>query len=928
MSHLPSGTVTFLFTDIEGSTPLWEREPEKMRLALERHHALLRAAIESNGGQVFKIIGDAFQAAFAAPAQAIEAAVIAQRGLTSELWPTSAPVCVRMGLHIGQAEARGDDYATTHTLNRVARIMSAGYGGQILISVEVADLVRSYLPAGVTFRDIGEHRMKGMSQLEHLFQVLAPDLAADFPPLSTLDVSPDNLPAQLTSFIGRDAEVAEVKRLLSEARLVTLTGSGGCGKTRLSIQAASELGADYSNGVWFVELAPLADPALVPRAVATVLGLREDSKRPILTVLTDFLRTKSLLLVLDNCEHLIVSCAQLSEALLRACPKLRILASSREALGIAGEVSYRVSSLTTPDPAHLPPLAELSQMDAIRLFVERAGTAKAGFALTAQNAPVMARICKRLDGIPLAIELAASRVKMLSVDQVAARLDDRFRLLTGGSRTALPRQQTLRAMIDWSYSLLSEQEKIVFRRLAVFVGGWTLEAAEFVCAGDGIEQFEVLDLLTRLVDKSLMMAEEWMGETRYRRLETIRQYSREKFLDSNEVEAVRDRHLTFYGQFAETADLGLQGRDRAAWMRRLEVEHDNLRAALEWGLAREPDSALRIVGALLTFWAPAGYAVEGHAWTKQALAQVEALPPLSREAARQRLTARAEALRGLAFLSLSQGDNATAQLKAEESVALYRQSDDKGGLAFALVILAMSLEFLGAGAQAETMLQESLALARAAGDVYVAAWALNTLARVTAALHSDFDTARRYVEEAIRLSRESGLFYQEGVAAQMLGTIAAFRNDYAEARARFEEAIPAHRELGARFNVTLAMSDLAHLERRYGNHARALELYRETILAFQEVGQHGAVSHQLECFAFIAEARGQLAHAVRLLGAAEALRERAGTPMTPDEQPEYDQHVSAIQKRIGESAFSAAWAEGRALTMEQAIEYALEAREL
>jgi len=505
MTDLPTGTVAFLFTDIEGSTPLWEREPEKMHLALERHHAILQVAIESSGGQVFKIIGDAFQAAFAVPARAVEAAISAQRSLVFEVWPTGIPIRVRMGVHTGHAEARDDDYTAAHTLNRVARIMSAAHGGQIILSQEVLDELANRIPEEITLRDMGKHRMKGLTQLEHLYQVIAPDLPAEFPRLSTLDISPpNNLPLQLTSFIGREKELREVMELLSTCRLVTLTGPGGCGKTRLSLEIAERVQDTHPHGVWLVELASLADPSLIPQTLAAVLGLREEGGgytggRPILTVLTDFLRTRTLFLVLDNCEHLIEACARLADGLLRACPKIHILASSRETLGISGEATYQVPSLGVPDLHELLSVDQLLQYASVKLFVERAGTVLPGFTVTGDNAPAVVQVCHRLDGIPLVIELAAAWVKMLTVEQIATRLDDRFRLLTGGSRTALPRQQTLRALIDWSFSLLSEQECILFRRLSVFAGGWTLDAAEAVCAegyfraGEGIEAFEVLD---------------------------------------------------------------------------------------------------------------------------------------------------------------------------------------------------------------------------------------------------------------------------------------------------------------------------------------------------------------------------------------------------------------------------------------------------
>ncbi len=923
--QLPTGTVTFLFTDIEGSTPLWEREPVAMRAALERHHAILQAAMTAHDGHVYKIIGDAFQAAFDVSAQAVMAALAAQRALAAEVWPTRTPLRVRMGLHVGHAIAQEADYATTHTLNRVARITAAAHGEQILISEAMAELIRDELPVGVSLRDMGRHRLKGLIQLEHLFQVVAPDLRADFPPLNTLDVSANNLPAQLTTFIGRETEVAEVKRLLADGRLTTLTGSGGCGKTRLSIQVAKDVQGEYPHGVWLVELAPLADPALVPQTVASALRLRDDGYRPTLAVLTEYLGSKTLLLVLDNCEHVIAACAQLSEVLLSACPHLRLLASSREALGIAGEAAYRVPSLAVPDTDHLPALEMLAGLDAVRLFLERAAAARPGFALTAQNAPAIVQICRRLDGIPLAIELAAARVKVLSVEQIGARLDNRFQLLTGGSRTALPRQQTLRAMIDWSYSLLSEDERSLFRRLAVFVSSWTLEAAEWVCSGNGLETPAVLDLLTRLVDKSLVVTEDLAGETRYQRLETIRQYSREKFSETDEVETVRDRHLAYYVQYAALADEQLQSRGRKVWSLRLEAEQDNLRAALEWGLARQPESALRLVGDLNLFWTAGGYSAEGFRWTQQALERVAVLlPPPAADAPRRQI-AHAKALRGLAWLYVSQGDNEHGRAAASQSVALYRLAQDPRGLAIALTNLASPVEFLGHRAEAETLLKESVALARAQGDAYAASSALAPLARVTADLHGNFDAAEEYVEEGRRLASAAGLDYLTALLVQMSGVVAWRRQDYAEARGRFEEALVAFQDVGAHFNVILVKSDLAHMERQLGNPSRALELYRDTIVAFRDVGQRGAVAHQLECIAFIALAQNQFERALRLLGAAEALREQSGTPMTPDEQVHYQRQVTLARDQLNPELAAKTWAKGRVLTMDQAMQYATDA---
>ena len=923
MNDLPSGTVTFLFTDIESSTKIAREHPETWETLRSRHDQILREAIESNNGYVFQIIGDAFCAAFHTAGESLRATVKSQMDLNNENWGNSA-IKVRMGIHTGKADIQeSGEYHGYLTMSQVQRLMSAAHGGQVLVSLATQELVRDEMPEGVTLRDMGERRLKDMIRPEHIYQLVIAYLPTDFPPIKTLDVYHHNIPAQMTSFIGRETEMAEIKQTLSEHRLVTLTGSGGSGKTRLSLEVGTECLNQFSNGVWLAELAPVTDPTLVPQTLLSIFNLREDSHRSVLEVLIDYLRAKTLLLVLDNCEHLIEACAQISELLLRACPKLRILASSREALGIAGEVAYRVPSLNTPNPTQLPSLDKLEKVDSIQLFIERATTAKPGFTLTKDNASFIAQICYRLDGIPLALELAASRVKVLSPEQIAARLDDRFRLLTGGSRTALPRQQTLRAMIDWSYSLLSEQEKTLFRRLSVFVGGWTLEAAESVC-GEERSGVDVLDLLTRLVDKSLVFIEESIGEIRYHRLETIRQYSREKFFETDEVEAVRDRHLDHFVQFAELVDENLKGADQLVWQNRMSAEQDNLRAALEWGLNRNPDSALRIAGAANLFWTAGGYSAEGFRWTQKALEQVEKILAPQGITIEQRLATRARALRGLTRLYLALGDNANAKRVAEESVALYRQSQDQRGLSFALVVLAYPLEFLGERVRAEAVLQESYSIACAEGDVYVICRSLNRLARVIVDLHHDLDLSQRYVEESLRLAREAGLRSQEAQASEILGSIAIHRNDHDEARSHFKESMRVYEEIGAMFNVILEKSNLAHLERKLGNYADALEYYRETIIAFRDIGQTGAVSHQLECFGFIAFAQNQNERALQLFAAANRLREQGDRPMTPDEQIYFDEQLKSLREKMDPMKFDSVWSKGHAMMMEQAIELALE----
>src|SRR5215216_1319610 len=553
MAANPTGTVTFLFTDIENSTALAREYPETWEAARARHHAILGEAIERNNGFVFQIVGDAFCAAFHKAADALKVAIEAQQNLQNEPW-SEFTIYVRMGIHTGEAENEGNGYRGYTTLSFVQRLMSAGYGGQILVSGTTENLLREQLSEHINLRNMGSQKFAGVPSSVRVFQVIAPDLPTEFPPLRTIDNLPNNLPTQLTSFVGREKELADVRRLLQNTHLLTLIGPGGTGKTRLSIQAASEMLDQYPDGIWFVELAPILDPSLVPRTTAIAIGLRYEPQRPVIDMLCDYLRQKKILIILDNCEHLVYACAQMADRLLRAAPDTRILASSREALGIGGEVTYRVPSLGLPDISNLPPLELLSQYEAIHLFVDRATAAVPSFTVTNDNAPALAQVCHRLDGIPLAIELAAAKVRVLSVEQIAKRLDDRFRLLTGGSRTVLERHQTLRAAIDWSYNLLSAAEQVLFRRLSVFVGGWTLEAAELVCEGETVKSEDILNLLEQLINKSLVIKEQEGNEARYRMLETIRQYASEKLLEAKGVETIRDKHLAYFVKLVEQAE--------------------------------------------------------------------------------------------------------------------------------------------------------------------------------------------------------------------------------------------------------------------------------------------------------------------------------------------------------------------------------------
>ena len=905
-----------------------------MQAALRRHDAILHQAIEANGGQVFRTAGDAFCASFVTAPTAVAAAVEAQRTLSSESWQLETPLRVRVALHTGEAEAHAGDYIGS-SLNRIGRLLPLCYGGQTLLTLATEELARDHLPGGVAMLDLGSHRFRDLTHPERIFQLVIDGLPDSFPPLKSLDAIPNNLSLQLTSFIGRERELIKVKEILSASRLLTLTGPGGTGKTRLALQAAADVLSDgtFADGVWLVELAPITEPSLVYYAIAEIWNVREGTGRPLRAALTDALHDKNLLLLLDNCEHLIETCAQIADDLLTACPGLKILASSREPLGIAGEMVYRVPSLSLPDPLLVTSLDELERSEAVRLFIERASAIQPGFALTEQNAAAVAKISRRLDGIPLAIELAAARVGLFSPEQIASRLDDRFRLLTGGSRTALPRQQTLRALIDWSYDLLSEAERSLFQRLSVFSAGWTFEAAEAVCGE------EVLDLLAQLVNKSLVIVEEDPGEksAHYRFLETIRQYARDHLLEAGEVETLRDKHLEFFAGFAREADRQLIGPEQRLWARRLEREHENLRAALEWALDRRPLQALEIAGNLALFWSRHGYATEGRRWLQEAIQRCEVLSagqgldPLSYA------SARAKAITGMGVLFFVQGDFRQAASLLEEGVHLWREVGDMYGLSFSLALLSQVNSMRGAVEEVLPHAQEALTIARELEDDFVIGMALNLLGQGLMRRNGDFNTARTYLEESLTRLRSAGNDWFAGIAILGLGSLAFSRGDYEASRERIQESKVIFQEMGDRHFVNMARSALADLARREMDVPQAVQLYGETIAEWRQMGNQGAVARCLECLAFIAgeQVKGS-APAVRasltcragiLFGAAEAIRISSKSPMTLYEQVEYDQQLSAIRQDVEERDFQSAWSQGRVMSIDQAITYAREGRD-
>jgi predicted ATPase/class 3 adenylate cyclase len=954
MASFPSGTVTFLFTDIEGSTRLAQQYPDKIIALLARHNEILTHSIQAQNGYVFQIVGDSFAAAFHSANEALNAAVSAQRMLYNEPW-NPAPLKVRMGLHTGTAHLNDASaptvYAEYSTLASTQRIMSAGHGGQILLSSATRELVRDALPIDTELQGLGAKRLKDLLRPEHLFQLNIAGLPTNFPPLKTLDAFLNNLPTQLTTFIGRENEMAEVKKELETHRLVTLTGSGGTGKTRLSLQVAADVLDRFPQGVWFIELAPLADPELIPQTILSAIGISKQKGKSLVELLKGYLQEKKTLIILDNCEHLIEASARLANSLLSSAPGLKIMASSRETLGIDGEVAYPVPSLSLPDVKHLPMSEQLSQYEAVRLFIDRASLVSPHFVVDKDNAPFIAQICYRLDGIPLAIELAAARVKMLSVEQISRRLDDRFRLLTGGARTALPRQQTLRALIDWSYDLLSEKERFLLHRLSVFAGGWTLEAAEEICAGDGIETDAVLDLLTQLVNKSLVVVMErsQSGETRYRMLETIRQYAREKLLKNGNGEAIRQQHLAYFVRLVEQAEPELYRSHQVYWLNKLDDELDNLRLALEWALTANVEAGLRIASLPWRFWSERGYLRELGDWLSQLLKRSDRADSLHAKAlviysfcffrqgdfsetiriaeqslrlARTLSDRQMEAF-SMAFLgvfTLTQGNMREGTQILEQSLALYKALNDRLGQAMAMSWLALGSNDVERGM---ALVGESLAIYREFGHLTDIASSLFQLARL-AIWRGDFSSPAPWLEEALSISLQLGNQISEEEALITQGNLAYRQGNYDRACTYYEEAISLGEKIGDFYHLLWVRAYMAYVVLRQGNFQRARALFEDSIRQTQKADLMIATVYAIEGLASLNVQQGQPHSAARLFAWADAMREKIGDQRPPVEQDSVEGDLEIIHSELSDPDVERLSAEGKAMALDQALAYALE----
>ena len=712
----------------------------------------------------------------------------------------------------------------------------------------------------------------------HLFEEIA---AGRFPPerqpstglTQPAELSLHNLPASRTSFVGREREMLELKRALAMTRLLTLTGAGGSGKTRLALEVVRDVAGAYPDGVWLVELASLSESALVSQAVAGALAVPEQPGHPLLETLAETLQEKQLLLILDNCEHLIDACAHLADTVLDACPRVRILATSREALGVEGEVRWLVSPLSVPDPLQSPTVGELEGYESVRLFVERAWRRNPAFTLTQRNALAVAEVCLKLEGIPLAIELAAARMGTLSIVQMARRLQNSLKLLATDDRTATAKQRTLRGTLDWSHELLDESERMLFARLAVFAGGWALEAAEMVGAADGIEEGEVLDLLSRLVEKSLVMTEPTeAAEIRYRMLEPVGQYAREKLGESGEIETARRQHAAYFLALAEEAEPELLGPEQRKWFERLETEHDNLRAALGWSLGRKDELGLRLAGALSRFWYIRGYLSEGRRWLEEGLA-VGCGTEFSPE--------RAKALAGAGWLAEAPGDYVRARAAHEESLSIYRQLGDEKGVASSLANLGRVALFQGDQEWASELLEESLVLLRESKNEWELSRVLTSIG-IIALRRGDHDRAATSFEEALSLHRNTGDVRGVAVALNNLGFAMLFRGDGERAMTLFEEALARDRENRDAEGIAASLINLGLAALTTGELGRAAKLLKESLGVLREVQNKHTLVECLEAMAAVAGARGQTRRAARLWGVTQTVRENIGAPLPPN----------------------------------------------
>jgi predicted ATPase/class 3 adenylate cyclase len=908
---VPVETLTFLFTDIEGSTALLRRLGEGVYAqVLAGHHALIRSVLAKHEGRELNTLGDGFFASFSSPKACVAAVTQMQQAIETHQWPAGEHVRVRMGMHTGEAAQTATGLVGLD-VHRAARVAAVAYGGQVLVSETAAALVRDALPPGTALRDLGAHRLKDLGRPEQIFQLSAPGLQAEFPPLRSLGnpALPNNLPAQLAPFIGRQRELSEVRALAGSSRLVTLTGAGGAGKTRLALQAAAELLDGSGDGVWLVELAAVSDEGAVAPAIREALGITAQPGRPALETLLDALAPQDVLIVLDNCEHLIGACAKTADAIVRRCPRVHLVATSREPLGIGGETIYRVPPLSLPGPGAGLPAPGSS--DAVALLVERAREQGVSLPVDEETGPLMVSVCARLDGMPLAIELAAARLRSLSLRALHDRLDQRFRLLTGGDRTALARQQTLQAAVDWSYSLLNEAEQLLLRRLSVFAEGFDLDAAEQVCGFGAIELLEVTGLLGSLVDKSLVVAEPAGGALRYRLLETIRQFAAERLAEAGEQETVAAAHSQYFLEAAEAAAPHLAGPDQGRWFARLDIEQANLRRAAEHA-ASAPDGTapvLRFGAALHSYWM-------ARSRTEEELALLA--PVLERPDARTDPGLFGAALAHAAFAARPV-DLIAARRLGEQAVEFARQLDDDRLLSESLAALCSNYYFSGEPDRGLPLGEESVERARRLGDDVLLAASLGAYL-----LCSDLIAparSERLFAEAIACTERSGDTLMSSFLHNNAGVHALRAGDIPAARAHLEQADLALQATGVTSHHVLV--NLGWVLRQEADPAGARARFEAGLRVGRREGERAGLAYATLGLACLAADLGDLRRAAELHGVAQAFLDRTAEPWQDPEAGYREDSLHQVRTSLGRPQHDRAYARGLALSPDQAFDLAL-----
>lgn len=910
-SDLPYGAITFLLTDIEDSTTLWENYPIEMKAALARHDELLRQVIETQGGYIFKRAGDMFGAAFTSPYAGLTTALAIQRALYAEAWALPARLRVRVALHTGPAESRDGDYFGV-TVNSLARMIAVGHGGQVLLSQSTQEQVVGHLPPGVELRDLGLRRLKGVKELTRLFQLSVSDLPAQFPPLRTSDAPPTNLPGQLTSFIGREWDMRQVAALLRrpDVRLLTLTGAGGAGKTRFGLQLAASLLDEFQDGVFLIPLATIRQSELVTPAIARALGLGEQANKPILERLGEHLRERQMLLLLDNFEQ-VLDAAPIVTDLLRLAPHVKVLATSRETLHVYGEHQYPIAALTMPDLHERITLAQLERYEATKLFVARARAMDPRREFLEADAPVIAEISVCLDGLPLAIELAASCIPDLSLTELAGQLTNRLGLLSTGPRDVPARHRTLRGLLDWSFHLLNANEQALFARLSVFVGGWAVEAAQAVATWSGDEHpFEPYSL-DALVAKNLIQPAQGPPEQpRLTMLETIREYAQEQLEASGDLETVRGLHAAYCAEALERAESDLIGGARqkhVVWM--CEVEQDNFRAALQWAMDHDRlDLALRMVKPLWRYWSISSQLHEGRRWTEQVLALGENVgPPL-----------RAAALYGLGKLAMFQTDYAAAQRAAESALALYRDLDDQDGIAWCMNALGEIAFNQDDPSRAMSYVEPALALHKQVNDKLGIAKGLDDLGRLAMA-KGDYPRALELLEAGLKLRRERAS--PEGIAVGLLalGEVLRLQGDYQKAEMRTRESLARYRQLNHAAGIITCLDNLAGMRRAQNDPAQAIALYLEELGLLRDL-EEDERELVLACLVGLTEAlyaTEEHYKAAQVIGAYERLEPAEPSPRSGDVIQASTR--ASLRRMLGDARWARATTEGRSMNADDLL---------